>query len=177
VSIARATRTQLSLGVGQQCVAVKAIKSDFKPVGGFTLLEMMAAVTVAAILVAVGSATYRSSVEKARVAAASADIMMIATVISRYSSEYNIPPPDLATIGLDGRLDPWGHPYVYLSFTGLTGKGQMRKDRNLVPINSKYDLYSVGADGDSVPPLTAKPSRDDVVLANDGNYIGLASDY
>jgi general secretion pathway protein G len=154
-----------------------AIRADFRPIAGFSLLEMMAAVTVAAILCAVGSASYRSSVEKARIAAASADIMIIATAISRYNSDYNIPPPDLATIGLDGRLDPWGHPYVYLSFTGLTGKGQMRKDKNLVPINSKYDLYSMGADGDSRPPLTAKVSRDDVVLANDGNYIGLASDY
>lgn len=148
-----------------------------RPVGGFSLLEMLAAVAVAAILGAVGAATYHSSVEKARVAAAAADIMIIATVISRYNSEYNIPPPDLATLGLDDKIDPWGHPYVYLSFTGLTGKGKMRKDRNLVPINSKYDLYSVGADGDSVPPLTARPSRDDVVLANDGNYIGLASGY
>lgn len=154
-----------------------AMRADFRRARGFTLLEMMAAAAAAAILCAVGTATYRSSVEKARVAAASADIMVIATVISRYNSEYNIPPPDLATIGLDNKLDPWGHPYVYLSFTGLKGKGQMRKDRNLVPINSKYDLYSVGADGASVPPLTAKPSRDDVVLANDGNFIGLASDY
>jgi general secretion pathway protein G len=161
----------------RDCLIIVTMRADFTSEGGFTLLEMMAAVTVAAILCAVGAATYRSSVEKARVAAASADIMKIATAISRYSSEYNIPPPDLATIGLDGRLDPWGHPYVYLSFTGLKGKGQMRKDRNLVPINSQYDLYSVGADGDSVPPLTAKPSRDDVVMANDGNYIGLASDY
>ena len=154
-----------------------AMRADFRPTGGFTLLEMMAAVSVAAILCAVGAATYQSSVEKARVAAASADIMIIATAISRYTSEYNIPPPDLATIGLDNRLDPWGHSYVYLSFTGLNGKGKMRKDKNLVPINSRYDLYSMGADGDSVPPLTAKPSRDDVILANDGNYIGLASDY
>jgi general secretion pathway protein G len=156
---------------------VVAMKADFRPIRGFTLVEMMAAVTVAAILFAVGSATYRSSVEKARVAAATADIMIIATAISRYSSEYNIPPPDLATIGLDNRIDPWGHPYQYLSFTGLKGKGKMRKDKNLVPINSRFDLYSMGADGDTVPPLTAKVSRDDVVLANDGNYIGLASDY
>ena len=96
--------------MGQHCMAVVAMRADFRPVGGFTLLEMMAAVTVAAILVAVGSATYRSSVEKARVAAATADIMIIATAISRYNSEYNIPPPDLATIGLDNRLDPWGRP-------------------------------------------------------------------
>jgi general secretion pathway protein G len=53
----------------------------------------------------------------------------------------------------------------------------MRKDKNLVPINSEYDLYSVGPDGRSVGPLTAKHSRDDIVMANDGRFIGVASDY
>ena len=53
----------------------------------------------------------------------------------------------------------------------------MRKDKNLVPINSEYDLYSLGPDGDSMPPLTAKPSRDDIVMANDGKYIGPVEDY
>lgn len=53
----------------------------------------------------------------------------------------------------------------------------MRKDKNLVPINTQYDLYSLGADGQSKPPLTAPVSKDDVILANDGNYIGLASAY
>jgi general secretion pathway protein G len=78
---------------------------------------------------------------------------------------------------MDNVLDPWGRPYVYLSFTGLKGKGQMRKDKNLVPINTQFDLYSVGADGKSVAPLTAAASRDDVVMANDDNYVGLASEY
>ena len=53
----------------------------------------------------------------------------------------------------------------------------MRKDKNLVPVNSQYDLYSPGPDGESVPPFTAQKSRDDIVLANDGGYIGLAADY
>jgi general secretion pathway protein G len=55
--------------------------------------------------------------------------------------------------------------------------GQVRKDRNLVPINSRYDLYSMGADGRSVPPLTAQESRDDIIRANDGGYVGLAAGY
>ncbi len=46
-----------------------------------------------------------------------------------------------------------------------------------MPINSRYDLYSVGADGQSTPPLTAKTSRDDIIYANDGGYIGRASGY
>lgn len=55
--------------------------------------------------------------------------------------------------------------------------GQVRKDRNLVPINSNFDLYSMGQDGQSRPPLTARVSRDDIIYANDGAFIGLAEDY
>ena len=53
----------------------------------------------------------------------------------------------------------------------------MRKDRNLVPINTDYDLYSKGPDGASSPPLTARAGQDDIVRANDGAYIGVAADY
>jgi general secretion pathway protein G len=53
----------------------------------------------------------------------------------------------------------------------------MRKDRFLVPINSDYDLYSMGKDGKSSSPLTSKNGRDDIIRANDGAFIGLASDY
>ncbi len=53
----------------------------------------------------------------------------------------------------------------------------MRKDRFLVPLNSDFDLYSKGPDRKSVPPLTAEASRDDIIRANDGGYIGLASEY
>ncbi len=35
----------------------------------------------------------------------------------------------------------------------------------------------MGPDGKSVAPLTAKASRDDIVRANDGKFIGEASDY
>jgi general secretion pathway protein G len=53
----------------------------------------------------------------------------------------------------------------------------MRKDRNLVPINSDYDLYSMGPDGESMPPLTAARSRDDIVRANNGGFVGTAEAY
>jgi general secretion pathway protein G len=144
---------------------------------GFTLLEILTTLVVATVLIGVAIPTYQSALQKAKVAAATQDIMTIATAVGRYNTLNNSPPPDLATIGFDKELDPWGHPYVYLSFEGLKGKGQMRKDRNLVPINTQYDLYSSGADGQSRPPLTAAVSRDDVILANDGGYVGLASDY
>jgi general secretion pathway protein G len=53
----------------------------------------------------------------------------------------------------------------------------VRRDKNLVPINTDFDLYSVGKDGVTVSPLTAAQSRDDVVRANDGTFIGLGEDY
>ena len=53
----------------------------------------------------------------------------------------------------------------------------MRKDKKLVPLNSDYDLYSMGPDGESKPPLTAKASKDDIVRANDGEFVGLAERY
>jgi general secretion pathway protein G len=137
----------------------------------------MVAIGILAIIAAIGLPSYRSYKQRAYVAAATMDIMTIAAAINRYNTINNASPPDLATIGLDSVLDPWGRPYVYLSFTGLSGKGKMRKDKNLVPLNTQYDLYSLGADGQSKPPLTVPESKDDVILANDGNYIGLASNY
>ena len=143
----------------------------------FSILELLTAVAVGGLMLAIGVPSYQAYVQRGKVAAATADIVQISSAISRYQFIHESPPPDLAAIGFDTLLDPWGRPYAYLSFAGLKGKGKMRKDKNLVPINTQYDLYSVGADGKSQAPLTAAASRDDVVMANDGAYIGLASNY
>ncbi|MDE2305178.1 MAG: prepilin-type N-terminal cleavage/methylation domain-containing protein, partial [Gammaproteobacteria bacterium] len=109
--------------------------------GGFTLIELLIAVAAAAILFGIAVPAYTSYVETAKVNAAVADIMRISTAIGQYETTHNFtPPPDLATIGMSALVDPWGRPYQYLSFTGLNGNGQMRKDKNLVPINTQYDL-------------------------------------
>jgi general secretion pathway protein G len=44
-------------------------------------------------------------------------------------------------------------------------------------VNTDFDLYSKGKDGKSKIPFTAKASRDDIVRANNGRYIGPVSDY
>ena len=137
----------------------------------------MMAVAVMGILLVIAVPTYSRYVARANTSAAVADIRKIHLAVEGYLWNHGNPPPNLAAIHMDGMLDPWSQPYVYLSFEGLSGKGKMRKDKNLVPINTEYDLYSVGPDGDSVGPLTAKPSRDDIVMANDGQFIGPASDY
>ena len=50
-------------------------------------------------------------------------------------------------------------------------------DKFLVPLNSDYDLYSIGADGESKKTLSAPASYDDVIRALDGAYVGLASEF
>jgi general secretion pathway protein G len=40
-----------------------------------------------------------------------------------------------------------------------------------------FDLYSRGKDGQTSPALTAASSKDDVVVANDGGFIGLGKNY
>jgi general secretion pathway protein G len=145
---------------------------------GYTLLELMLVTIVAGVLIALAASTYTAYVKRARNSAAMGDIGKIQLAVGRYALNHDgEPPPDLVAIGMDGLLDPWGNAYVYLSFVGLKGKGAMRKDKNLVPINTEYDLYSKGPDGQSQAPLTANTSRDDIVRANDGGYIGPAADY
>jgi general secretion pathway protein G len=85
-------------------------------------------------------------------------------------------PLTLADMGLDGLRDPWGNPYEYWPITGdVTQK--VRKDRNVHPINTDFDLFSRGKDGKTNFPLTAESSQDDIIRANNGGYIGLASNY
>ena len=99
-------------------------------------------------------------------------------LLDRYELDNDMTlPSTLADIGRAGMSDPWGNPYEYRNIGTSTGNGQLRKDHNLVPINSDYDLYSKGPDGSSVSPLQAAPSRDDIVRGRDGTFIGVATEY
>jgi general secretion pathway protein G len=53
----------------------------------------------------------------------------------------------------------------------------MRTDMFGVPINTYFDLYSMGADGQTTLSLSSTQSQDDVIWANDGTYLGLGSNY
>jgi len=135
-------------------------------------------VLIIGVLMTITYSSYARYAEKIRVATAITDITIIKTKIETYRLyNNNAPPLTLADIGCDTMTDPWGSPYQYLNFSTVHGNGQKRKDHNLVPINSEYDLYSMGPDQQSVGPLTAAKSRDDIIMANDGAYIGPASDY
>ena len=108
------------------------------------------------------------------------DITKMSAEIAHYIMDYTVPPDSLADVGFDNLLDPWGNPYEYLkiidnSDPGVNGK--RRKDHSLVPVNSDYDLYSMGADGRTGAPFTDSKSRDDIVRASNGAFIGPVSEF
>lgn len=142
---------------------------------GVTLLELMAVLAAIAILSAIAVPAFNGYIERARVTRAVSDIGTISLQLYRWQLNTRTFPATLAEAGLGGN-DPWGRPYAYLRVADAN-PGQLRKDHNLVPINTDFDLYSSGPDGDSVGPLTAQKSRDDVVRANNGAYIGVAANY
>jgi general secretion pathway protein G len=143
---------------------------------GFTLMEVMIAVAILGILAGIAVPNYISYKEKARITTAQKDIHDIAFKVLEFQSDTGALPATLTVVGQDWRRDPWGNPYEYWPVAGRP-IGQLRKDRNLVPINTDFDLFSRGKDGQTNFPLTAQRSRDDIVRANNGGYIGLASDY
>jgi general secretion pathway protein G len=151
---------------------------------GLTLIEVMIVVVIIGILSSIAIPNYFSSREKAKLAATIAEIKILDKMITAYNIDHESYPDTLEDIGMQNLKDPWGNPYQYLKIEGWekNGKkkksvGKMRKDHKMVPVNTDFDLYSRGKDGKSQTPFTDKASRDDIVRANNGRYIGLVSDY
>lgn len=147
------------------------------PTGGFTIIELLLVLTLLGVLIGIALPTYRAYRERVRVANAVADLAGISTRVQHYWEDARAYPDSLAQLGLDGMRDPWGNPYQYRNLQTMNSLGFARKNRSLVPVNTDFDLYSMGPDGRSVSPLTAAVSQDDIIRANDGRYIGRASDY
>lgn len=146
---------------------------------GFTLVELLIVLGIVGILASLAIPLYVGLIDNARHIKAVAEIQNISLAIEMYKGANYELPLNISDAGCEELIDPWGNPYQYLNFETIKGKGKgkMRKDHFLVPLNTDYDLYSMGKDGKSVPPLTAKASRDDIIRANDGQYIGPASGY
>ena len=102
---------------------------------------------------------------------------MLEKEIALYEIDIKDWPLTLNDIGRANLSDPWGNPYQYHNFDTAQGVGKMRRDRFVNPLNSDYDLYSMGKDGESKKQINDQDSLDDIIRANDGAFIGLASEY
>jgi len=144
---------------------------------GFTMLELMLTVAIVAVLTAIAIPAYHGYQERLRIFNATRDIASIAALIAKHQVDQRVLPDSLADVGAETMRDPWGNAYQYVNHDAPHSRGRWRRDKNIVPINNDFDLFSMGADGESRPPLTARASRDDIVRANNGRFVGLASDY
>lgn len=146
---------------------------------GIGLLDLLVALVVFSLMAALAVPAYHGFVSRARISAAIGEISSLALAIDRYSVNNNDRLPDtLDELPVEVPLDPWGNRYQYLNIRAAEpGNGDFRKDGNLNPLNSDFDLYSMGEDGETAGPLSAQKSRDDIVRANNGGFIGLGEDY
>lgn len=155
---------------------------------GFSIVEILIAMLIIGILASIGTPRYLAALDAARLTKAIGDIKAIEKDALVSFVLNGCFPDTLNDMGRDTLRDPWGHAYVYHVLAPKHGTcpacraicvsvGQARKDRSLVPINSDFDLYSMGKDGASVGPLTGKASQDDIVRGSDGAFVGLAANY
>lgn len=146
---------------------------------GFSLIELLIALVIAGLLMSLALPAYNGHVERAQIAKAIGDIQGLSLTIDRFRLNNNDRAPDtLAELGIAIPLDPWGREYQYLNIIdGKPSTGDVRKDGALNPLNSDFDLYSLGEDGLTQKPLNGANARDDIVRANDGAFVGLAEDY
>ncbi len=160
------------------------------------MIELLIVVAIIGLLVGFGIPLYSTQVYRAKVARAITDIYTMQKSITNYLTDRGELPDSLEDVEWDHLTDPWGNKYQYFKIdsaeeegNGGQGKGKGKgkgkggkgndemRTHETQSLNSDYDLYSMGKDGKSEPSITAEESLDDVVRANNGSYIDLASDY
>lgn len=161
-----------------------------KSTRGFTFIELLVTLVIMAVLATIATPLFGSSkpdcdnpdarqspLMRAKLAKITGDMGKIHMSLGKFELSNNRYPDTLAEAGLGDVKDPWGNPYQYFVVFENPNSGKVRKDHNLHPVNRNYDLYSMGSDGVTASPFTSTLGKDDVVMANDGDYFGLACQY
>lgn len=159
--------------------SAKAFKLHFDQ--GLTLIELMIVVAILGVIAMIAVPSYQQYKEEADKQLAIADLTEVRFYIERFYAETNRFPADITELGNlpNNGNDPWGNPYIYFNIAnaGPGFKSHVRMDKKLNPINTQYDFYSKGKDGVTKRQISNKDSLDDIIIARDGLFIGLAEDF
>ena len=166
---------------GLHCLSkTSGIQASFKGNSsfGFTLIELMLVVAIVGTLCGIAVPAYSGYMERINSSKGVVDIQNIDLCIEKYYAEKGRYPDSLAEIGKDGLKDPWGQPYEYLR---LPADEQKRKTVGKFlmedkPLNSDYDLWSIGKDGKTHRGVNTKKAQDDILRLYNGAFIGLGKD-
>ena len=142
-----------------------------------TFVELILVLLFVVMLAGLGTIAYtqyRDNVNRAR---AITDIRTIEHDIYIYEGHPGKLPDSLDQMGEDLLFDAWGNQYQYHNTKTGNGNGQQRFDKLANPLNVDFDLYSVGKNGMSAPGLDKPESQDDVVRADNGEFVGMASEF
>lgn len=165
----------LEMGTGPHSWGSLVVPLDSRD--GFTLIELLAVIGIMGVLATVAVTQIMSALQRARYAHAIRDLRSYSTEVQLYISNKGHPPSTWAELGMSPPpVDPWGNEYVLNNHDDIS-PGDRRKDGPTVPINSHFDLFSPGPNGEWVPTIQADSSLDDVVVAGDGTFVGRAEDY
>ncbi len=161
---------------------------------GVTLIELLIVMVILGIFLSFAIATFlnadvdcrkpdqRPSI-LARVyeAAAIAKLLKVDIKIKTFELNHNRYPDTIDELVGHGGLgiteeDLWvdGSRMIFTPVWNTTNMGKVRKYKDIHPVNLNYDLYTLGRDGKTATPFTSQPGCDDIVVANDGQYVGYA---
>lgn len=151
----------------------------YEKCSAYTLIEIALVLVIVGLLFGMIRPAYIHIYDEKKSVESAEEIRKMGLKIDQFFKENGHYPDSLGELYDPVPSDPWGNPYQYLNIKNnpVKSKGKVRKDKNLVPINSDYDLYSMGPDGKSVSPLTANASKDDIVRGRNGMFVGAATDY
>jgi prepilin-type N-terminal cleavage/methylation domain-containing protein len=147
---------------------------------GFTLIELLIVMAILSVLATIAYYKYSAFIDQTKETKAIADLKQIAQLIDNFKEANGRYPDTLDELGRGTFKDPWGNPYQYVNISDDDKKDKekqkARRDRNQKPINTYFDLWSNGADGDFQQQVNGAKSRDDIIYAWDGSFVGLGKD-
>ncbi len=160
---------------------------------GFTVIEIVIVLFIAGILSALATTAYVKYVDRSRIKLCSNNIHLLENAIKSFEMDRMRLPDNLAELNpvslLDANgntviqsppfIDPWGNAFQFLNLgkDNPPSYPNARRDRGNKPLSLDYDLYSMGADGQTAKPVNSAKGKDDIIRANSGAYIGLAENY